>query len=187
MKKEIRNLTNEELKKVFNANAKLQQEVMEDIEESEMFWISEYLNCFKDSLSNWSIGFYNGNFITVQPDKEIEFLNGVLKAQKDFCFLKDEFTEITKNLINKYYQLDESQYEEDKQSEFDVLQIEIEEEFENIQSEVLNQFNIHTDFNSEDAQNYFIEFYVDARLDENCYIDENFILYEDISYSKCYK
>jgi len=51
----------------------------------------------------------------------------------------------------------------------------------------LNQFNRMTDFNTEDYLNYFIEFYVESRLGENAYIDENFILYEDISYVKSYK
>ena len=187
MKKEIRNLTNEELKKVFNANEKLQQEVMEDMEGSEMLWISEYLNCFKDSLSNWSIGFYNRNFITIKDGAEYEFLQNTLEAQKNFCFLEDKFTNIIASLMKKYDKLDELWYVEGKQKEYDNLQIEIDEEFENIQNEVLDQFNRMTNLNIEDAQNYFIEFYVDSRLDKNAYIDESFILYEDISYVKSYK
>lgn len=187
MKKNITELTNEELKIVFESNEILRQEVEDDMEDSEMYWINQYLKCFKSSLSNWSIGFYNRNFITIKDGAEYEFLQNILEAQRSFCFIDDKFTEIIDNIITKYDRLDELRYEEGKQNEYNDLEAETEEEFENIKKEVLNQFNRMTDFNTEDYLNYFIEFYVESRLGENAYIDENFILYEDISYVKSYK
>ena len=57
----LNQLTKEELELVYDKNKKLQYEVFDDYQESEMYWITEQLDCFKSGLSDWSIGFNNHN------------------------------------------------------------------------------------------------------------------------------
>ena len=57
-----------------------------------MYWISEKLSCVKDSLANWSVGFYNQNFLRVRDyegfvdgvEKSIEMYGASDKLQKKF-------------------------------------------------------------------------------------------------------
>lgn len=101
-------------------------------------------------------------------------------------FLSDEFTPIIENLLNKYNQLDNMYYDENEK-EYESLEEEIEKGTENIITEVVEQFNRHTEHDRNMMQDYYLEFYLDERIDKTeLYIDENFVLYEDVSYTKNY-
>ena len=180
MKRLLSELSLDELKKVYDSNSKLQQNVQEDIEESVMYWISEYLNCFRNSLSDWSIGFYQHNYIRVREGSEKQFLEGLLTAQKDYGFLKDEFTPKIEKLIEDYNKLEELYYDNEMEEEYNKLEEETEKEIRKIKDEVINQFNRHTSGDL-DGREYFAEFYADSRLNEDeVYVDENYIMYETI-------
>lgn len=59
-------LTNEQLTQIVNRSKKMRDELEEYIQDTEMCWISEKLHVIKSSLSNWSVGFYNQNYLYVK-------------------------------------------------------------------------------------------------------------------------
>lgn len=78
--KRFSELSNEQLTNIVNRSKKLRDELDEYIQDSEMHWISEKLSCVKDSLANWSVGFYNQNFLRVRDYEG--FVDGVEKSIK---------------------------------------------------------------------------------------------------------
>ena len=183
MYKNIKDLSIDELKKVLDVNQKLQNEVYEDYQESEMYYITEILDNFKDSLSDWSIGFNNSNYIKVKDD--ILFLESIKDVQADYCFLADaDYND--KEIDDLIEKINKFNYEDMSEEEADELENFIGSKINKYKSLIINTFNQFTDTDAEDVLSYFIEFYSDERLSEDCYIDDNFILYENISYIKSY-
>lgn len=64
--KKFKELTIEQLTEIVNRSKKLRDELDEYIQDCEMCWISEKLSVLKPSLKDWSIGFFNQNYITVK-------------------------------------------------------------------------------------------------------------------------
>lgn len=183
MKKYLNELSSEELKMVVGKNKKLQYEIIDDLQEQEMDYISDILDCFRKSLSDWSIGFNNQyNYIKVKDYRL--FLDGLSDTQANYGFLADEFNPMINEIQNKYITLDNIT----NIDKFDQLEEEIEKEIDNLINEVIEQFNKMTNYNYDnDIYDYFIDFYIDERIDSSrLYIDNDFILYEDVSYTKSY-
>ncbi len=65
MKKMLNDFTNEDFEKVIGLNAEITEMVENSYIESTMFWVSEQLNIFKKSLKDWSVGFYNQNYLKI--------------------------------------------------------------------------------------------------------------------------
>ena len=80
--KRFKDLTFEELKEIVSRDKKLREKFNDYIQTTEMLWIEDKLSCIEDSLSNWSIGFYSQNFLSVK-DYEI-FVFGVEKSVQMF-------------------------------------------------------------------------------------------------------
>ena len=80
--KKFSELTMEQLTKIVNGSKELRDELDQYIQETEMEWLSEKLACVESSLSNWSIGFYNPNFMHVRDYEG--FLYGVQKCTENF-------------------------------------------------------------------------------------------------------
>jgi hypothetical protein len=184
----VSEMNNEELTKVFNNNEKLQHDVLEDMIESEMHWVTEQLDCFKDGLSDWSIGANNRNYITVKKEEIQTFIDGVIKVQKDFCLLEDKENEFIDNIEKKIDTLNNLDM---YSNEFDTLEEEIEEDVKTLAEKITDHYTRIFDnlYENKYQLEYFTEFYAESRLEENAYInlDENsYTLYEDISYTKKY-
>lgn len=175
MIKRISELNNDELRKVFQENEKLQNEVEEYLTESEMYYISENLDRFRKYLKDWSIGFYNQNYIQIKDGFESEFIEGVFDARNDYGFLSDEEFE-------KWQSVDF--YEYDEWNDIHELNESLFNEFVEV---VLNRFNEMTNISNYDIEDYFVEFYADAIMnDENFYVNyETFELFEVVT--KSYK
>lgn len=188
MKKFINELNEKELTQVFENNKKLQNDILEDMIETEMYWISEHLKSIENSLVDWSIGVNNPNYLKVDKNRYYEFIQGIKDIQRDFCFLCDD-EDIFINLIeNKINELNELEMYTNKYHE---LEKEIEEEIEVLSKKMIGQWksNLNALFNKKNQLSYFLEFYADIRLSENCYIitsENSFTLYEDIFYSVNY-
>jgi hypothetical protein len=188
MTKKINELSREELQKVYDNNNKLQYAVYEDFEESQMFWVSEMLEYLKDSLKSWSIGFNNRDQHIRVKDFE-KFVYCVEDLQKDTGFLPDDKAHViedAKKAIQEYDAKQNDDIERDM-SEWDKIESDYEEMQEEFTDEILSQFNKCCDYKQSDIEDYFFEFYSNERMDEDYYIDDDFILYEHISYEKCYK
>lgn len=163
MIKRISELNNDELRKVFQENDKLQNEVEDHMTDSEMFYVSDNLNKFKKYLKDWNIGFYhNNNYIQVKEGCEDEFIKGVFDATKDYGFLSDEEV---KEWEGMFY-VEDSEYNKNLFKKFVNL--------------VLNRLNEMTNISNYNIEDYFVEFYADAIMnDESFYINyETFELFE---------
>ena len=185
LKRSIYKLTVDELRKVFFANSKLRSDVLDDFENNEMCWISEYLDCFRKSLSDWSIGFsgYDKNFICVRDDES--FLEGLLKAQRDYGFLEDKYTPIIVETLQQLRYAGEYNGEISNE-EYERIALEVETNIKTLEDAVIEEFDSLTEKPSDERLlEYFIEFYIDSRMEGNFYIlDDSFVLYEsrEISY-----
>ena len=176
-------LTTEELKKVFENNEKLQNEILGAAQDDVSYWINEYLNCFDRGVLECNIG-YPGDYIRVK-DRD-KFIQGLKQLQKDFCYLSDEDEKImlyADHLLDRYNNL--PYYDDTNAARLDDR---IEELTTILQSNFLralsSEYNYYYD--TDNLCDYFIEYFSD-NWTGNYYIDDNFILYQHIEYEKCYK
>ncbi|QIW88608.1 hypothetical protein P59_239 [Bacillus phage P59] len=186
-KKFVEEMSQEELVKVFNANEKLQNEVLEDMIDSEMHWIGEKLDYVRDSLSDWSVGTCQRSYITVK--KMNSFLQGLIEMDKSVPAFNDEkAAEVIGNLQKAF----DAYYYAEVEEEDDLEEL-AEKAAQEAADELAAQFDRDLNYlYSHDAQlSYFLEFYADARMDdpETYYIieeEETYKLYQDVSYTKSY-
>lgn len=186
MKKYIKNLTEEELLKVYHANEKLRNEVLKDHIESVMDYVDECLIPLKNGLSNWSVGTIERPYLKVNDYKLYHFMEGMKKAQSDYCLLPDDEAHLIDELEKAIYDYQESKTYSDEYYELEKLAL---EKAQNIADKVAEIFkkNLDACFGRKELENYFIEFYSEVRLNGTEYIqDESYSLYEDISYTKSY-
>ena len=175
-------LTTEELKKVFDNNNKLQNEILNAAQDDASYWINEYLDCFPRGAIEYNIG-YPGDYIRVKDQDK--FIQGLKQLQKDFCYLSEEDEQImlyADRLIDKFDNL--SCWDDKNAARLDAR---IEELIIILQTNFLralvNEYNYYYD--TKNLYDYFIESYAD-NLTDDYYIDDNFTLYQHIEYEKCY-
>lgn len=181
--KEFEILTPEELKKVFDNNKKLQDDIFNAAQENASYFISEYLECFERGALEYNIG-YPGDYIRVK--NQDKFIQGLKQLQKDYCYLSedDEKTMLyADRLIDKY---DNLPYYDDKnaarlEARIEELTIILQDNFLRL---LVNEYNYYYDTNN--LCDYFIECFSE-NLTGEYYIDDNYILYQHIEYEKCYK
>lgn len=90
--KRFSELSNEQLTQIVNRSKKLRDELDEYIQDTEMNWIKEKLSCVRESIANYSVGFYNQNFLRVRDyegfvdgvEKSIEIYGASDKLEKKF-------------------------------------------------------------------------------------------------------
>lgn len=179
--KRITDLTAEELRKVYDNNTKLRENVFNDFLESADYNVSEVLDVINSGniIKSYEIG-YCGSYANGIRDVET-FLDNVLEADRIFGILTDPqkaFVYKVKRTYNHYY-TDYRTYIGRFDDFFDSAA-------DKILDIVVAYLRSYYNFSEEDLTEYFIDFYVDERLDAECYVDENYNLYEHIEYEKCY-
>ena len=103
--KNLDTLTTEELKKVFENNKKLQDNIFEAAHDDASYWINEYFDCFERGAFECNIG-YPGDYIRVK--NQDKFIQGLKQLQKDYCYLSEENEKIilyVDRLIDRYNNL----------------------------------------------------------------------------------
>ncbi|MCC0678199.1 MULTISPECIES: hypothetical protein [unclassified Clostridioides] len=175
--KKIADLNKEELKIVWEKNSQLRDDVRKTCEENDMYWIGEILDCLNGVLTDWSVGFYNDNYIKIKDGHE--FLYKLNSVCKESSFLSKEDLkplEYGITLIDKLYCMDSDN------KRYDMLETKINNIVERIEEKVIEEFNKMTEpLGEEYLLENFIEFYVDAYLnDDEFYIDNEYVLYEKI-------
>lgn len=184
--KKLSELTAEELKKVYENNQKLQNTIFDALTEDAYFWVEEYINNFKRGAINYSFSVDGyGDFLTV---KNIElFVEGLSISEESFMWLPDYAEKIERlaELVNRY---NEVRYTLSIDNDSRLCD-RIDELTDGLRIELFNAIRMEYDncYDTENAILYFIEFYVDERMDDSYYIDDNYILYKHVEYEKCYK
>ena len=176
----------ETLVKILENNTKLVRDIEEDIIESEMNYISDMLNYFRESLRDYSIGFYNRNYIEVKDYENL--IDSCIRVTEDYGFFNEEDLEYCKYANELYERLNMMGWGNKQR---DNLENKIEEVNNIIEDKVIEQFNKYTDYwtilKFEYLCDYFYEFYASERLEEDLYFNtETYELFEDISYTKSY-
>ncbi|HGM3195536.1 TPA: hypothetical protein ACKOIF_000912 [Clostridioides difficile] len=175
--KKIADLNKEELKIIWEKNSQLREDVRKACEDNDMYWIDEILCNLNKSLTDWSIGFYNNNYIKIGDNHK--FLLELKSVCEKYSFLSEEdlkSLEYAIALINKLHCMD---FENKR---FDMLENKINNMVKKLEEKVIEEFNKMTEpLDKEYLLENFIEFYVDANLDDdNFYIDNEYVLYEKI-------
>ena len=109
----IKEMNNEQLTEVFNANNKLEEKVLDDMIESEMFWIGEQLDYIRSAMKDWSIGPDNRSYITVRDSEA--FIEGVIVMDESVPLFSDKNKVIiydTKAKFDEYRAMEEPQEED---------------------------------------------------------------------------
>ncbi|EGT4582865.1 hypothetical protein QRX12_15445 [Clostridioides difficile] len=175
--KKIANLNKEELKIIWEKNSQLREDVRKACEDNDMYWIDEILCHLNKSLDDWSIGFYNDNYIKIEDNHK--FLLELKSVCEKFSFLSEEEQrplEYAISLIDKLHCMD---FENKR---FNMLENKINNMVKKLEEKVIEEFNKMTEpLDKEYLLENFIEFYVEAYLNDNeFYIDNEYVLYEKI-------
>lgn len=80
--KKLSELSTKQLLSVIEANAKLQDKFYQLIEDSAMYWVDEKLDYIRDSLKDWSIGFYQCNFLKIAD--YVDFVNSIVEYKTNY-------------------------------------------------------------------------------------------------------
>lgn len=184
-------LNKEELLKVLNKNNKLKEKVYDDMYDNANFWNSEYLASWNNQGIDYCIGYDRGAYFHC-TDEEM-FLDGLKKAQKDYCFLADEHNKTIKyaeKLLSRMENLDYNTKYYD--NNYDRLAERLTELINELEHECYTRFMSEYEacFNNTYMEEYYYEFYLEARMDmnnEDFYVDDDYILYEHIEYEKSYQ
>lgn len=182
MKRYISELSLDELSKIFDANDKLRDDVLDDMIESEMFWIGEQLDCFRDYLSDYSVGTCSHVYIDVQSGKEEQFVDGVIQMQKDYCVLHDSENDFIAEIVDKIEVYNDAEMYSDEYYE---LENQIEEMSQLLADKIAKEFKSTLDglLDYKLQEEYFCEFYAEERI-ADCYIladNDDYVLYKDIT------
>lgn len=180
--KNIGELTIDELKKVFEVNDKLQDEVFDRMFDDAHYWnCKEYLPCWKSGI-DYCIGYDRGTFF--RCTEADGFIDGLKIAQRTFCFLPDEANtriEYVEHLIERrdnivYWDHDNIERIENR----------IDELCEELADDCFNRFMSEYEacFDNDNQLEYFIDYAADRY--GHCYIDNDFVMYEDVAYTKKY-
>lgn len=170
------------LKNILSINNKLAQDVEADFIECEMYYINEIMDEIRGACSDWSIGFYNHNYINIKDGGA--FLDGLENIQKKFGLLSDKDAEILTRALelnNRLYwfDCDNKQYE-NLENKVNSLIEELEEIF-------IKNINNITDIDADALEDYFINCYIDNIDAENYFYNVDTLeVLKEIHYIKSY-
>jgi len=185
MRKYITELNKEELTAVFHANSKLQSDVADDMVETEGSYLQEQMQYLKKGLADWSLGAYGYNYLTISQERD--FITAVEELEKAVPILIDSDLPILERAIKAR---DEFYYLDMDSDEWDEKQEEEEQAADELKERVLYRINQRFSgcYDKENQLDYFLDFYVHERLDQDCYIEEgSYKLYKDVSYTKTFE
>ena len=179
MKTRITELNMEAQKQLFRNNEFLQEKTSEFYQEMTMFWVSDYLDIFKHNLSDWSIGFFQRNYIKVKD--ESRFIHD-MKTFVDTFGMSESNTELVNKYIKRLGEIElmENDLEYD---DLDLVYYEISDMFIKLKNILIKHFDELCDYSMYDLESYFLDdISNNAETYEDYYIidDELTVIYEDI-------
>ena len=174
--KALKDLTSEELKKVWNnsSNSKLQEIIRNDFENNTIdFLINEIFQGLKSILKDWSIGYYNYNYCKVD-NLDYETIQTILETNNDIPFLNDEQL---KEIESLKALIDISNNLEYEAAEYEPAQDNL-DKAENRLNEILkNALDNYIEYKEDDLEDYFISFWFEGRQDD-LYINSDYRVFE---------
>lgn len=154
-------------------NDELKNEVEDYLIESEMFYIREILDELK-GISNYSIGFYNYNFIEICRDlrDNINFIDSCIEISNNYGVFNIDEDKWIKELYEKANNLYCMDYEDEN---YDNLENEVEKQINELRDLLVSKFNDMTNIYNYDIENYLTDIYIDKLIDNNIvyYYDDN--------------
>lgn len=170
------------LKNILSINNKLAQDVEADFIECEMYYINEIMDEIRGACFDWSIGFYNHNYIQINDGGA--FLDGLENIQNKFGLFSDTDAEIlahAQELNNRLYwfDTDNKQYEN--------LENKVNSLIEELEDIFIKNINLMTDVDVDALEDYFINCYIDIiNANKYFYNVDTLELFEEIHYIKSY-
>jgi len=153
MKTRITELNTEAQKQLFRNNEFLQGQTSEFYQEMTMDWVSDYLDIFKHNLSDWSIGFFQRNYIKVKDESRF------IHDMKTFVY-NFGMSESDTELVNKYnirlneIELMENDLDDEK---LDASYDEISDMYIDLKQVLISYFDELCDYTFEDLETYFLQ------------------------------
>ena len=180
--KRIKDCTTDELKQVFEVNGELQHEIFNRMfDDAHYFNCQEYLPCWKSGI-DYCIGYDRGAFFRCTDADG--FIEGLKTAQRDFCFLPDEVNsriEYVEHLIARRDNIVCWDYDN-----IERIESRIDDLCAELAADCFNRFMAEYEACFDD--NNQVEYFIEVAADDysGCYIDDNFVMYEDVAYTKKY-
>ena len=155
-------------------NDELENEVENNLIETEMFYIREILDDLK-GVSNYGIGFYNYNFIEIYRDlrNEINFIDSCIEISNNYGVFNIDEDKWIKELYKKATDLYYMDYENQN---YNNLENEVELKIDELRDLLVSKFNDMTNIDNYDIEGYLIDSsYIDKLIDNNIvyYYDDN--------------
>lgn len=151
--KRFKDATQYEMIKIFNKNEQLQRENLDDMIETESYFISEQLDILHPSLLDYDLTLFNHKYMEIAH--HLLFIERIAKLQHDYCI----FTE------HDYKRISEIGFNIAKANRFKELYI---LQLEKQENGILNNDN---------QLNHFLETYQSIRMNENYFYNENYELF----------
>lgn len=189
-------LNADQLQAVVRHNMGLRHAVREDIEENEFRSIMEHMEYYKKCLMDYSISTESYSYIVVKDGWEQDFCEGLRKADEDIVgYMTDETYDFLETVEYLLQRMEECEAEGDM-DKYEELKVEMREDIDRLAELLIEDYfsMLGSATTPEAITEYFVDFYWIERLDhENCYIymnedgDSDYIMHEDISYTKTYQ
>lgn len=186
MKKFVKDLTDEELEKVFQKNSKLQEKMWDALQEEKMEMQKDEGECLLDYKSNsFSIeDNYSSFYLKLRDGKK--FLETTdLKEAVEYGCITEEDKKKAEELLDKYYNT--TPFNTENYEEVDDITL---EEIDKLATKILKAIEDRLHCYEDTCEEEVIDYFLDATNNfvfEDCYIDDNYIMYEDVAYTKCYE
>lgn len=139
-------------RKILEVNSKLCEEINNVYTESEMSYITEVLDLFRYSLYDYSIGFYNDNYIKVHSGRITSFASGIIDACEAYGFLNEEGEKLATQVEELSIELNSMNYDDD---DYDSKDEELYNKLGQLVNLVVNKFNIMTAIDEDVLIEYF--------------------------------
>lgn len=174
----IDELTIEELHKLFNRNENLRNDVRDDMIDTAYFYCEEYIGAFPKHSIEYEYGAGCYCYMCHRYDKEEEFIEGLENAQRNFCFLSDEWDEKIANVHTMICKLKYGIYNMSLDEYFD-LKNEIENRLKEIEDACGKRLS--AEFEDCDNEEYMLDYfdnnYVDYQMND-CFFDDELNVYK---------
>lgn len=183
--KYLHELNDSELRKVFDNNGELQRAVYERMYDNADYFVTEKLDCWSRGAIDYRIGYDRGAYLRC-TDRAL-FISGLERLQDEYGFLADKYNDTiayTERLLDRLDVIsvwDDTNYER--------LVTRIDELIKELEDACFRQFMSEYEycFETGNQLEYLLNYGIEDMLPAgNYYVDDNYILYENVAYTRCY-